>query len=187
MPHGPQYDKNYSHNLLERISFLIESSFVKIDFSENCELCLILSEHFFFIRDNPIMAYSFIQTLLIYNLDHLSISQILNCYEICQKYIEAMLNYKYRLKMLKKNPKANEDKFAHDNLMESNFKETFLVYEKIRKIQEIMNDYCQVIIEIIKKRNIVEESVKFRKIEDTGEILSLDFTYLTDDKIAFKY
>ena len=60
MPHGPQYDKNYSHNLLERISFLIESSFIKLDFSENCELCLILSEHFFFIRNNPIMAYSFI-------------------------------------------------------------------------------------------------------------------------------
>ena len=183
MPHGKEYDKNYSQNLLERISFLIESSFIKIDFSENCELSLILSEHFFYIRDNPIMAYSFIQTLLIFNLDNLSISQILNCYDVCQKYIEAMLNYKYRLKMLKKNPKANEDQFAHDNLMESNFKETFLVYEKIRKIQEIMDGYCQVIMDIIKKRNIVEESVKFKKIEDTGEILSIDFTYLTEDKI----
>ena len=46
-----------------------------------------------------------------------------------------------------------------------------------------MNDFCQVIMDIIKKRNIVEESVKFKKIEDTGEILSIDFTYLTEDKI----
>ena len=38
------------------------------------------------------MAYSFIQTLLIFNLDNLSLSQIINCYELCQKYIESMLN-----------------------------------------------------------------------------------------------
>ena len=129
------------------------------------------------------MAYSFIQTLLIYNLDNLSITQFLNCYEVLQKYIEAMLNFKYRIKMLKKNPKANEEQFAHDNLLESNFKETFLIYENIRKIQEIMNNYCQVAIDIIKKRNIVEESTKFQKVEDTGEILSINFTYLTEDKI----
>ena len=183
IPHGKEYDKNYSYNLLERISFLIESSFIKIEFSDNYELSLILAEHFFLIKDNPIMAYSFIQTLLIYNLNNLSISQILNCYEVIQKYIEAMTNYKYRLNMLKKNQKANENQIALDNLIESNFKENFLIYEKIRKIQEIMNDYCQIIIDIIKKRNIIEESVKFKKIEDTGEILKIDFTYLTEDKI----
>ena len=183
MPHGPEYDKNYSQNLLDRISFLIESTFVKLDFSQNYELCLILSEHYFCIRDNPIMAYSYIQTLLIYNMDNLSITQFLNCYEVLQKYIEAMLNYKYRLTILKKNRKTNEEQFVHDNLLESNFKETFLIYENIRKIQEIMNNYCQVIIDIIKKRNIVEESAKFQKVEDSGEIISIHFTYLTQDKL----
>ena len=46
-----------------------------------------------------------------------------------------------------------------------------------------MNNYCQVFVDIIKKRNIIEESVKIQRIEDTGEILSIDFTYLTEDKI----
>ena len=183
IPHGNEYDKNYSENLLERISFLIESSFIQIDFSDNCELSLILSGHYFHIRDNPIMAYSFIQTLLIFNLDNLSLSQIISCYELCQKYIESMLNYKYRLKILKKRTKSNEEQLVHENLVESNFKETFMIYEKIRKIVEIMDEYCQVITDIIKKRNIIEESVKFKKIEDTGEILSINFTYLTEDKI----
>ena len=112
IPHGYLYDKNYSQNLLDRISFLIESIFVKLDFSQNYELCLILSEHYFYIRDNPIMAYSFIQTLLTYNIDNLSITQLLNCYEVLQKYIEAMLSYKYRLKILQKNPKTNVDQFV---------------------------------------------------------------------------
>ena len=151
IPHGDEYDKNYSQNLLDRISFLIESSFVKLDFSQNYELCLILSEHYFYIRDNPIMAYSFIQTLLIYNLDNLSITQFLNCYDVLRKYIEAMLNYRYRLRILKKNPKANEDQVARDSLLETGFKETFLIYENIGKIQEIMNNYSQVVIDIIKK------------------------------------
>ena len=112
IPHGYLYDKNYSQNLLDRISFLIGSIFVKLDFSQNYELCLILSEHYFYIRDNPIMAYSFIQTLLTYNIDNLSITQLLNCYEVLQKYIEAMLSYKYGLKILQKNPKTNVDQFV---------------------------------------------------------------------------
>ena len=178
IPHGKQYDENFTRNLIDRIGFLIESSFIQLDFSENCELALILSEHFFFFRDNPIMAYSFAQTLLIYNMDNFSIRNFLDSYEVSQKYIEAMTDLKYRIKTMRKNKKANEDKIAHDNLLETNFKETFLIYEKIQKIQEIMSDYCQVIINVIKKRNIVEESVKFKKFEDTGEIISIDFTYL---------
>ena len=184
IPHGKQYNENYTQNLIDRIGFLIESSFIKLDFSENSDLALLLSEHFYFFRDNPIMAYSFIQTLLIYNLENLSISKLLDCYEVSQKYIEAMINYNFRLKSKSKLGRINEDKMAHDNLLETNFKETFLIYEKIQKIQEIMNNYCQVIIDVIKKRNIVEESVKFKKLEDTGEILSINFTYLTEDKMG---
>ena len=183
IPHGSEYEKNYSQNLLNRISFLIESAFINLNFSENCSLCLILSEHFFLFKDNPIMAYSFIQTLLIYNSDKLSISKILNCYEVSQKYIESMINHNYKLKLQKKNKKANEDQIAHDNLLESYFKETFLIYEKIRKIQKIMDNYCQIVIDLIKLRNIVEESVKVKKVEDTGEVLSIYFTYLMEDKI----
>ena len=183
IPHGKQYDENFIHNLLDRIGFLIESSFIQLDFSENCELALILSEHFFFFRDNPIMAFSFTQTLLTYNMDNFSIQNFLDSYEVCQKYIEAMTNLKCRVKTMRKNKNSNADKIAHDNLLETNFKETFLIYEKIQKIQEIMNDYCQVIIDVIKKRNIVEESVKFKKFEDTGEIINIDFTYLNETQM----
>ena len=184
IPHGKQYDESFTQNLLDRISFLIESSFIQLDFSENCELALILSEHFFFFRDNSIMAFSFIQTLLTYNMDNFCIQNFLDCYEVCQKYIEEMTNLKHRVKTMRKKQKSkNEDKIAHENLLETNFKETFLIYEKIQKIQEIMNDYCQVIIDVIKKRNIVEESVKFKKFEDTGEIITIDFTYLNETQM----
>ena len=84
IPHGKQYDESFTQNLLDRISFLIESSFIQLDFSENCELALILREHFFFFRDNSIMAFSFIQTLLTYNMDNFCIQNFLDCYEVCQ-------------------------------------------------------------------------------------------------------
>ena len=130
IPHGPEYDKNYSQNLLNRISFLIESAFIQLDFSENCELCLILSEHFYYFKENPIMAYSLIQTLLIYNLDNLSISQILNCYEVSQKYIESMTNYNYRVKMLQKKKKINDAQIVHENLLEVILKKFFSFMKK---------------------------------------------------------
>ena len=195
IPHGKQYEKNFNLNLIERISFLIESAFVNIDFCQNFNLNMILSEHFFNFRENPIMAYSFNQTVIIFNSNKLSIPEYLKIYEACQKYIEAILNNNYGVKRMLVNKNVDEinkiqekelkliEKMSQENLKKNFFTNLFIIYEKIDKIQKMMNDYCQIIIEIIKKRNNVEESTKLNKYEDTGEILSIDFAYLTSDKI----
>jgi hypothetical protein len=81
IPHGDQYDNNYTLNLIERIGFLIESSFVQLDFSDNYDLTLLLSEHFYLLKENPIMAYSLIQTLIYFNLENLTLEQYLILYE----------------------------------------------------------------------------------------------------------
>ena len=184
LPHGEQYNSNYTLNLVERIGFLIESTFVQLDFSENYDLTLILSEHFYLLKENPIMAYSIIQTLLLFNFDNLSLEQYLILYETCQKYIESCMdsnNLGKRMLAKNKNPhliSKLQDKISHDVLKEKKFKNIFLIYEKIIAIQTMMNDYCQIVIDIMKKKNLVEESVKIKKNEDTGEITWIDFIFL---------
>jgi hypothetical protein len=100
LPHGEQYEKNYTLNLIERTGFLIESSFVQLHYSENYDLTMILSEHFFLFKENPIMAYSLIQTLLFFNSDNLSLDQFLILYETCEKYIESSLDYNFLRKRI---------------------------------------------------------------------------------------
>ena len=182
IPHGEQYDTNFTLNLIERIGFLIESTFVQLDFCENYDLTLILSEHFYLLKENPIMAYSLIQTLLLFNSDNLTIEKYLILYETCQKYIETCLDYNYMRNNLLKNKNEGSSKvqeqLSHNILKEKTFRNVYLVYEKIVEIQSMMDNYCQIVIDIMKKKNLVEESTKVKRNEDTGEIMWIDFIFL---------
>ena len=189
LPHGEQYDHNFTLNLIERTGFLIESSFVQLHYSENYDLTLILSEHFFLFKENPIMAYSLIQTLLFFNSDNLSLDQFLILYETCQKYIESSLDYNFLRKRILKNKSKEKhegellEKISHDILKEKKFRDIFLIYEKIWSIQSMMDDYCQIVIDTMKKKNLVEESSKIKKNEESQEILFIDFIYLDSKRI----
>ena len=188
IPHGDQYDNNYTLNLIERIGFLIESSFVQLDFSDNYDLTLLLSEHFYLLKENPIMAYSLIQTLIYFNLENLTLEQYLILYETCQKYIESCLDYDFIFKNLMKD-KDNEtsnklhDQLNNDMLKEKKFRNIFVIYEKIIHIQSMMNDYSEIVINLMKKKNLVEESSKIKKNEESGEILWIDFVFLDTKNI----
>ena len=183
IPHGEQYDINYTLNLIERIGFLIESSFVQLDFSGDYNLTLILSDHFYLLKENPIMAYSLLQTLLLFNFENLTLEQYLIIYETCQKYIESCLDSNYLIHNILRNNDSEtisklQDQLSHNTLKEKQFRNIFLIYERIIVIQSMMDDYCRIVIDIMKKKNLVEESVKIKKNEDTGEISSIDFIFL---------
>ena len=76
---------NISSNLLITLNFLYEISFLEYDYFNKYEMIILLSEHFCHIRDNPIMAFSLINSLIINNTT-LSKFQMVDLYELCQKY-----------------------------------------------------------------------------------------------------
>ena len=88
VPYGKNYDKNFIINLTERISFLIESSFVQLDYSCDYHLSVLLSEHYFHSKNNPIMSFSIVQTLLNSKQKKMGIKQQIILYELAEKYIE---------------------------------------------------------------------------------------------------
>ena len=55
--------------LLKRIGFIIETSFIKINYTlrNNFELTLLLSEYFFLIKKNYFMAYSILHSYFLMN------------------------------------------------------------------------------------------------------------------------
>ena len=182
IPYGENYEKNFIPNLIERFSFLIESAFVQIDYSNDYDLTLLLCEHYCYFKNNPIMAYSMVQTLLHFNCDKLGLSQLIQLYEVADKYIEVSLNMA-ELQLTKDIESGNKAGF-NQLLKERKFKEIFFMLNKVKKIQKIMFQYSQNEITMIKYKEMMEESIKLHKDEETGEVRKITTTFLTTANIG---
>ena len=182
IPYGENYEKNFIPNLIERFSFLVESAFVQIDYSNDYDLTLLLCEHYCYFKNNPIMAYSMVQTLLHFNCDKLGMSQLIQLYEVADKYIEVSLNMA-ELQLTKDINLGNKAGF-NQLLKENKFKEIFFMLNKVKKIQKIMFQYSQNEITMIKYKEMVEESVKIHKDEETGDVKKITTTFLTSANIG---
>ena len=182
IPYGENYEKNFIPNLIERFSFLVESAFVQIDYSNDYDLTLLLCEHYCYFKDNPIMAYSMVQTLLHFNCDKLGLSELIQLYEVADKYIEVSLTMA-ELKLTKDIEEGNKAGF-NQILKENKFKEIFFMLNKVKKIQKIMYQYSQNEITMIKYKEMMEESVKIHKDEETGEVRKITTTFLTSANIG---
>ena len=86
----------------QQINHYIETILIKFDFNCDFEYAYLLSEHFFIVKNNPIMAYSVLQTLLHNNYKNLSIKELLFIYGELNKYINFSLKEKMKKRNLKK-------------------------------------------------------------------------------------
>jgi len=182
IPYGDNYEKNFIPNLIERSSFLVESAFVQIDYSNDYDLTLLLCEHYCYFKDNPIMAYSMVQTLLHFNYEKLKMMQLIQLYEVADKYIEVSLTMA-ELQLTKDLETGNKAGF-NQIIKENKFKEAFFMLQKIKKIKKIMYTYAQNEITIIKYKELIEESIKIHKDEETGEIKKITTAFLTTSNIG---
>ena len=103
-PFSKKYVDEYINNFLERINFLIESAFVGLDYQKNCDLTVLLAEHYYNYKNNPIFSYSMVQTILTFNTKSMSINQILILLTALTKYINKYDN-KYEIIDKKKHKK----------------------------------------------------------------------------------
>ena len=182
IPYGENYEKNFIPNLIERSSFLVESAFVQIDYSKDYDLTLLLCEHYCYFKDNPIMAYSMVQTLLHFNYEKLKMSELIQLYEVADKYIEVSLTMA-ELQLTRDLEMGNKAGF-NQILKENKFKDIYFMLQKIKKIKKLMATYAQNEITIIKYKELIEESIKLHKDEDTGEIKKITTSFLTTENIG---
>ena len=128
------------------------------------------------------MAYSMVQTLLHFNYEKLKMMQLIQLYEVADKYIEVSLNMA-ELQLTKDLESGNKAGF-NQILKENRFKDVFFMLQKIKKIKKIMYTYAQNEITIIKYKELIEESIKIHKDEETGEIKKITTAFLTTSNIG---
>ena len=174
IPYGYNYDKNFVINLIERISFLIESSFVQLDYSKNYNLSILLSEHYFHSKHNPIMAYSIIQTVLNTSQKKLTIKQQKLLYELADKYNEGCS------KVISEKLSSDKNSLKTISLMqkEKNLTDSYFTLDRINKIKKKMLIYASKYIVLLRIKENIEESIKIVKDEETGEIKGIKSSYL---------
>ena len=192
-PYGKKYTENYVLYLVQRLTFLIETAFVEIDYTNDYEVTLLLSEDYYIFHKNPIMAYSMIQTLLHLQYKRLSISEILNLYEVSQKYIQydnELQNQKTRQITInaennkKKNNNINNNQDIIERNKELELRELFLTLQRIDKIQNYYFEYTSNFLSILKEKYQFNISLKIETYKDnTTEISGINNIYLTNTNI----
>ena len=176
VPYGTNYDKNFVINLTERISFLIESSFVQLDYSNNYHLSVLLSEHYFHSKNNPIMSFSIIQTILNSKQKKLSVKQQILLYELAEKYNKGCA--KKLENQLNSNNETDSSKVISLIQKEKGLIDSYMTLDRINKIKKKMLDYSFKYIEILKIKESIEDSIKIEKDDYSGEIKSIKSGYL---------
>ena len=177
----PDLNKNLD-DFLKQINYYIETILIKFNFNNDFEFAILLSEHFFLIKKNTIMAYSVLQTLLHNNYKTLSVNNLLVIYITLNKYIYHSL----KEKMIKKNlEKFNDNKkeLLKEN-KEYELKQYFNYLLKNKKIVKLMKQYSISFNEIIKYKQIYENSLQIDIDETDGEIIKINSTLLTNSFIT---
>lgn len=149
----------YIKLLISRIGFLIETSFVQIDYSNDYSVSILLAEYFFDFRQNSIMAYSIIQTYFYSNLRKMSLDQIITIYSISQKYIMKC-----------------KELISHETF---NYSEYHTRFRQAREIYKKMILLCENFKIITNAKSSFENSIKIHRDFNSGEIMKIISSFLT--------
>ena len=167
--------KNYISELLIILNYLFECCFIDCDFYGNYELAVLLAEHFCHLKNNPIMAFSLISTLLIKQKAKFNRFQMVILYELNQKYIYYILA-KEKNSIEEQIHENNVELLLYQNRREE-FKDFFYNLKMANKIKNLINYYIDNEIKILKYKNIFEDSLSFKFDENNESIISIKIKF----------
>ena len=163
-------ERNFLSDHLNLLNYLFESAFVEGNFYNNYDLSIILAEHFCHLKNNPIMAFSIVNTLILKNRSQFSIFEMVILYELNQKYIYFI---KARAdKNIEEEIIADKKELLKYNDREKVFKSFYSSLILSNKIKTIMNNYIDNIIKILSYKNIFDDSITYQLDESNENIIS---------------
>ena len=152
--------KYFNSQLLIILNYLFESVFIDYNFYNNFDLTILLAEHHCHLKDNPMMAFSTILTLIQKQNNKFSKFQIVVLYELCQKYIyylSAKIMNEMQLEISKNNTIFLKFK--------QRFNECQNYYYNLKmsyKVKRLISNYIYNEMKILKYKIIFEDSLSFQ-------------------------
>ena len=167
--------KNFSNNLLNILSYLFESIFIEIDYYNKYDLSILLSEHFCHIKNNPIMAYSLINTLILKQRNNFSKVQMIELYELSQKYLNFFCAKDRR--EIEINIKEKKLKLILDKLRINEKTKYYNILKISYVVKKLILKYIDNQIKLLKYKIIFEDSISFQYDENNENIFSVKLNF----------
>ena len=163
--------------VIKKLNYFIESILIHFNYQNDYLLSLLLSEHFLIYKDNPLMAYSILQTLLHTNLENLTKDQLIIIYECMTKYIKIFIkNRAKRINIEKQN--GAKLKLLKIN-KEEELSQYFHLAIKIKTVIKFMIKYSTEFLSIVHHKDNYESSTIVKIDEIFNEIKYIISPYLT--------
>ena len=168
-------EENNISYLITIMNYLYESAFLEYDYYNRYELTILLAEHYCHMKDNPIMAFSFISTLISNYKNKFSKFQMVGLYELSQKYIY-YIQAKERLEKDNKISEKQND-FESKNQRVEFYYNYFNSLKLSYKVKKIICNYIDNLIYILKYKNIFEETLIFKFDENNENIVLVKINF----------
>ena len=162
-------------DILAISNYLFECSFINYDFYNNFDLIIVLAEHFCHLKENPIMAFSFISTFILKQGNKCSQFENVILYELCQQYINYLSAI--RINEIENEIKKSQYKRLLDKKREDKFKEYFYILKMSYKVKNLICNYIFNVIKILKYKYIFEDSISFQFDENNENIISAKIVF----------
>ena len=168
--------KEFLSEILINLNYLFENAFIECDIYNNYDLAILLAEHFCHLRDNPLMAFSIINTLVSKQRNKYSKFQMIILYELSQKYI-----YYMTAKIMKEieieGIKNNKIELLFNKNKEEEFQKIYNNLKMSYIVKRYIINYIDNEIKILKYRIIFEDSLSFNFDENLEGIDSVKINF----------
>ena len=157
---GIEKNDEFTNQLVRGFGFLMETCFANGNSYIHIPYTLFLSEYFFHVKENLILAYSLLQSCLSQNITKMTFIQAFELFNFINFYHQ-MFGKKFR-----NSTSATKFYKIFDN-----------IFERMEFNRNIVN-YCTTFDNLIGTKMSFENSLKFVTDPDTNEILSIDSIFL---------
>ena len=165
-------EKNYSY-LLIALNYLHESAFLEFDYYNNYDLTILLAEHYCHLVNNPILAFSFVISLLIRQKNRLTPMQKIVLYELCEKYIYSIF---VEIRM-DENKEIKDENLLINKQKLKYFQNYFISLKTYYYTKILMNKYIKILIKILKYKNIFEDTLTINYDEGNETIKNVQINF----------
>ena len=169
--------KDFNSQLLIILNYLFESVFIDYDFYNNFDLTILLAEHHCHLKDNPMMAFSTILTLIQKQNNKFSKFQIVILYELCQKYIyflSAKIMNEMQIEIVKNNTAFLKFKQRSDEC-----KNYYNILKKSYEVKRLISNYIYNEMKLLKYKIIFEDSLSFQ-FDEYNENISVKINFFNN-------
>ena len=162
-------------------NYIFESIFVEFNYYDQYDLIILLAEHFCYLKNNPIMSFSIINSFIQMKKNKISKFQNVILNELKQKYFYYLIcNLEYSIQ--------KGIKGGGNNIFFTDIKSKQIYYNNLifsNKVKKLFLIYIDNQIKILNYKNIFEDTMEFKFDKSDNNIISVNIKFFEQNANSY--